>query len=184
MTVQSGRNKLERFSALTMCKWETGLRSLPLLFCALRTVAALIIRPSVCAAPPPGLCKERAFISQICLHPPWPIWRQSPVTPQWVMVQFSSRRGMWGGMQPHQNVKWERQEFLITDRAGRKGKEGGKQKPPKENKTQRKDRTRALTSGSVDVFARAGLCTSVCVQTHQGTFGLGTRQGVKLSSCH
>ena len=61
MTVQSGRNKLERFSALNMCKWETGLRSLPLLFCALRTVAALIIRPSVRAAPPPGLWQRKAF---------------------------------------------------------------------------------------------------------------------------
>ena len=39
---------------------------------------------------------------------------------------------MWGGMQPHQNVKWERQEFLIADRAGRKRKEGEKKKPPKE----------------------------------------------------
>lgn len=91
---------------------------------------------------------------------------------------------MWGGMQPHQNVKWERQEFLITDRAGRKGKEGEKKKPPKEIKTRRKDGTRALTSRSVDVFARAGLCACVCVQTHQDTFGLVTRQGVKLSSFH
>lgn len=61
MTVQSGKNKLERLFALNMCRWETGLKSLPLVFCVLWKVAALFIRPSICAAPPLGLWQRKAF---------------------------------------------------------------------------------------------------------------------------
>ena len=79
-------------------------------------------------------------------------------------------------MQPPQNVKWERREFLIPDRAGRKGKEGEKRNHQTKSRHGETEGPEHLATEvpsmqvavRVDAFACAGLCTCVCVcvQTH------------------
>lgn len=178
MTVQSGKNKLERFFALNMCKWETGWKSLPLVFCVLWKVAALIIRPSVCAAPPPGLWQRKAFY-----------FSNLPVSPLANLEAITSDSTMSYGPILLQEKHVGRNAASSECKVGETGishsrqswqekERRGKKETTKGNQDTGQDGTRALSNGSAHVCAHAGLCTCGCVQTHQGKFGLVTRQGV------